>query len=113
MTMAAQTDAVPLTDLEAAHLPDTSSARSPTRPPSYMEQDMEEPLPTYKEAAKRKMKAVQQYPAARVPSKRGRYLILFGFSLLIILVIAIPAAVVHTSGNNNGNNVSTVSGNVN
>jgi len=100
-----QADTVPLTDLEAAHLPDSSSVRPhASRPPSYMEQDMEEPLPTYMQAVKRRMKA---YPATKMPNRRARICLAIGLGLLCIIIVATSIAVTQVnvnSGNNNDSN---------
>jgi len=108
-----QADTVPLTDLEAAaHLPDSSSVRPhDSRPPSYMEQDMEEPLPTYMQAAKRRMKAVQQYPATKMPNRRARICLAIGLGLLCIIIVATSIAVTQVNVNSGNNNDSNPNGN--
>ena len=84
--------ATPLADLEAAHLPHESS-RDPSRPPSYMEEDMAEPLPTYVDAIRRKMKQAMPYPNNQMPSKPLRFWFSVILALVLLGVIVIPIAV--------------------
>ena len=83
--------ATPLTDLEAAHLPHELS-RDPSRPPSYGEEDMAEPLPTYMEAVRRKMKQAMPYPT-ETPSKSTRFWLSIVLALVQLALIAVPIAV--------------------
>ena len=64
--------ATPLADLEAAHLLHESS-RDPSRPPSYMEEDMAEPLPTYVDSIRRKMKQAMPYSKMRCPQSLSAF----------------------------------------
>lgn len=94
-------DAIPLTDLEAAHLANHSLMalpRFPTRPPSYKEQNTEESPPTYMEAVRRKMQAVQGYPATKIQSPRGRLCVLICIALCLIVVISVPIAIGGSNG---------------
>lgn len=94
-------DDIPLTGLEAAHLADHSFValpRFPTRPPSYVEHDMEEPPPTYMDAVRRRIKVVQRYPASKVQSPRRRLCVLTGIALCLIGVIAVPIAIGGSDG---------------
>ncbi len=84
--------ATPLADLEAAHLPHESS-RDPSRPPSYVEEDMAEPLPTYVDAIRRKMKQAMPYPNNQIPSKPLRFWLSVLLALVLLGVIVIPLAV--------------------
>ncbi len=96
-------DEIPLTDLEAAHLANDSFValpNFPTRPPSYAEHDMEELPPTYMEAVRRKMKAVQRYPATKVQSPRGRLCVFVCIALCLIIVVSVPIAIGGSNGIN-------------
>ena len=84
--------ATPLANLEAAHLPHESS-RDPPRPPSYVEEDMAEPLPTYVDAIGRKMKQAMPYPTNGMPSKPVRFWLSVILALVLLGVVAIPIAV--------------------
>lgn len=53
---------------------------------------MDEPLPTYMQAAKHKMRQAVQYPAAKMPSKNGRICAALFCAVVLVLVIAIPIA---------------------
>ena len=107
-THTTETNSVPLRDLEAAHLPDDSAATNAlSRPPSYMEQDMDEPLPTYKDAVKRRFKAAQEYPAAKMPNRRARLCLVLGFSLLCIIIVAVSIAVTRININDDIDNTNS------
>lgn len=84
--------ATPLADLEAAHLRHEPS-RDPSRPPSYVEEDMAEPLPTYVDAIRRKMKKSMPYSNNGMPSKPVRFWLSVILALIFLGVIAIPIAV--------------------
>ena len=91
----------PLADLEAAHLPPPSSTSSLSRPPSYMEQDMAEPLPTYKDVALGK---IQQH-RLRLPKPRSRCAqisIATCFAVVCIGLVVIPLALTHGHLDTNG-----------
>ena len=90
--LSSHAQATPLADLEAAHLPHDSYGE-PSRPPSYVEEDMAEPLPTYVDAIKRKMKQAMPYPKNRTPSKPLRLWLSAILALVFLAVIAIPIAV--------------------
>lgn len=90
--LSSHAQATPLADLEAAHLPH-ESPRDPSRPPSYVEEDMAEPLPTYVDAIRRKMKQTMPYPDDRLPSKPLRFWLSVILALFLLGVIAIPIAV--------------------
>ena len=90
--LSSHAQATPLADLEAAHLPHESS-RDPSRPPSYVEEDMAEPLPTYMDAIRRKMKRAMPYTNNQRPSKPLRFWLSVIFALTLLGVIAIPIAV--------------------
>ena len=90
--LSSHAQATPLADLEAAHLPHESS-RDPSRPPSYVEEDMAEPLPTYVDAIRRKMKQAMPYPDNQLPSKPLRFWLSVILALVLLGVIAIPIAV--------------------
>ena len=95
-------DPVPLTDLEAAHLPAASPVHSLSRPPSYAEQDMEEPLPTY-ENIKQEAQGAQGYRENKRWTSRGRIYLLLGFGLLCIIIVAVSIAVTRLSEDNSIN----------
>ena len=84
--------ATPLADLEAALVPHESS-RDHSRPPSYVEEDMAEPLPTYVDSIRRKMKHVMPYSNNGMPSKPVRFWLSVTLVLVLLSVIAIPIAV--------------------
>jgi len=96
-----RTDTHPIIDLEAAHL--SSPSHELERPPTYMEQDMDEPLPTYMEAVRRKLRHAVQYPAAKMPSKRGRTCVALVFVVMLVLLVVIPIAATRGRGFNNTN----------
>ncbi|KAL6714147.1 hypothetical protein ACLMJK_008641 [Lecanora helva] len=75
----------------------------PSRPPSYAEQEAEEPLPSYMDAVKRKTIAIQQYPASKVPNRRGRMCLVAGFIILCCIILAVSIAVTRIN-EDNGNN---------
>ena len=84
--------ATPLVDLEGAYLPHESH-RDPSRPPSYVEEGMAEPLPTYMDSIKQKMKQAMRYPNNRMSSKPLRLWLSVIVALVFLSVIAIPIAV--------------------
>ena len=90
--LSSHAQATPLAYLEAAHLPHDAYGES-SRPPSYVEEDMAEPLPTYVDAIKRKMKQAMPYPKNRTPSKSLRLWLSARLALVFLAVIAIPIAV--------------------
>lgn len=90
--LSSHAQATPLADLEAAHLPHESS-RDSSRPPSYVEEDMAEPLPTYVDANRRKMKQAMPYSNNGMPSKPARFWLSVILALVLVGVIAIPIAV--------------------
>ncbi|KAK0509070.1 hypothetical protein JMJ35_008441 [Cladonia borealis] len=90
--LSSHAQATPLADLEAAHLPHESS-RDPSRPPSYVEEDMAEPLPTYVDSIRRKMKQAMPYSNNGMPSKPVRFWLSVILALVLLGVIAIPIAV--------------------
>ena len=90
--LSSHAQATPLADLEAAHLPHESYGEL-SRPPSYVEEDMAEPLPTYVDAIKRKMKQAMPYPNNRTRSKPLRLWLSAILALVFLAVIAIPIAV--------------------
>ena len=83
----------PLADLEAAHLPHESS-RDSSRPPSYVEEEMAESLPTYVDAIRWKMKQAMPYSNKGIPSTPVRFWLSVILALVLLGVIAIPIAVV-------------------
>ena len=90
--LSSHAQATPLADPEAAHLPHESS-RDPSRPPSYVEEDMAEPLPTYVDAIRLKMKQAMPYPNNGMPSKPVRFWLSVILAIVLLGVIAIPVAV--------------------
>ena len=86
---------VTVSDVEAAP-PQTHE-----RLPAYMEQDMDEPLPTYMQAVRHKMRQAVQYPAQRMPSKKARYGVMVMFMISLLIIVAVPIAA--TRGNGWGN----------
>lgn len=90
--LSSHAQATPLADLEAVHLPRESS-RDSSRPPSYVEEDMAEPLPTYVDSIRRKMKQAMPYPNNRRPSKPLRLWLSVILALVFLGVIAIPIAI--------------------
>lgn len=85
--MASQT--TPLADFEAAHLPPPSHSSSLSRPPSYIEEDMTEPLPTYKDVALAKIQQ-QRLRLPIPPSKHARIYIAIGFAVFCVVLVVVP-----------------------
>ena len=90
--LSSHAQATPLADLEAADVPHESS-RNHSGPPSYVEENMAEPLPSCVNSIRRKMKHVIPYSNNGMPSKPVRFWLAVSLALVLLSVIAIPIAV--------------------
>ena len=80
-----------MADLEAAHLPPPSCPSSLSRPPSYIEEYMAEPLPTYKDVALAKIQQ-QRLRLPNPPLRRARTYIAICFAVACFGLVVVPLA---------------------
>lgn len=63
---------------------------------------MDEPLPTYMGVAKQKMRQLAQYPAAKMPSRKWRKIVMVFIVVIAVLLIVIPIAATRGNSSDNG-----------